>query len=381
MKLTPRRGRSEDAGIYGAIWPSLAKRLDQLAGSAVPGLQYVVVRAGGAVFEYAGGWSDMRSQRPMTAATTLMAYSMTKTFTAAAILQLVEQGLLALDQAIDAYLSDAPYPGQGITIRQLLDHTSGIPNPIPLRWVHLAADHSTFNEPAALARVLRCYPKLRSEPGRRFAYSNIGYWLLGSIAEQVSQQAYADYVRARILGPLGLSRHDMDFVVPDPARHACGYLGRYSLMNLLKGAVTDRRLWGDYDGSWLRLRSHYVNGPAFGGLVGTGSAFGKFLQDQLQSKSALLASATRRLFETRQANREGVPIPMTLGWHVGQVRGETYLFKQGGGGGFRSEMRLYPRTGIGSVVMANSSQFNSSKFLNQIDLPTFRDDRSARPEG
>jgi D-alanyl-D-alanine carboxypeptidase len=90
--------------------PSLAERLDQLAGSAVPGLQYVVVRAGGAVFEYAGGWSDIRRQRPMTAATTLMAYSMTKTFTAAAILQRVEQGLLALDHTIDAYLSDAPYP-------------------------------------------------------------------------------------------------------------------------------------------------------------------------------------------------------------------------------------------------------------------------------
>jgi len=58
---------------------------------------------------------------------------------------------------------------------------------------------------------------------------------------------------------------------------------------------------------------------------------------------------------------------MTLGWHVGEADGAVYFFKEGGGGGFHSEMRLYPTTGIASVVMANSAEFNSTKFLNRVD--------------
>ena len=67
-----------------------------------------------------------------------------------AVLQLVEQGQLNLDDELDLYIPDTPYRGNHITIRQLLDHTSGIPNPIPLRWAHLAEENTRFDEDAAL---------------------------------------------------------------------------------------------------------------------------------------------------------------------------------------------------------------------------------------
>lgn len=69
-------------------------------------------------------------------------------------------------------------------------------------------------------------------------------------------------------------------------------------MNLLKGLITDKQLWGEYEGNWLRLKSHYVNGPAFGGPVGTAHAFGEFLQDQLRTTSVLFGTETKRLFES-----------------------------------------------------------------------------------
>ena len=109
----------------------------------------------------------------MTLDTTLMAYSMTKTFTAVAVLQLVEKGKLELDGVTDLYLPDTPYDGRHITIRQLLDHTSGIPNPTPLRWAHLTEESASFDEDAALNQVLRDNPKPAFEPGHKFAYSNI----------------------------------------------------------------------------------------------------------------------------------------------------------------------------------------------------------------
>ena len=80
-----------------------------------------------------------------------------------------------------------------------------------------------------------------------------------------------------------------------------------------------------------------------------------------------MSPETKRLLETQQADGRGRKIPMTLGWHVGHVNGTVYFFKEGGGGGFHSEMRLYPAKGIASVVMVNSTVFNSTKFLNLMD--------------
>ena len=296
---------------------------------------------------------------------------MTKTFTAVAVLQLVEQGKLGLDDDIDRYLPATPYGGQHITIRQLLDHTSGLPNPIPLRWAHLSEEDRGFDEDEALAQVVRDNPRLASELGQKFAYSNIGYWLLGKIVEQVSGKPYPEYVRANVLLPLGLSAQEMDFVIPDLARHANGYLAKYSLMNLMKGFVTDSKFWGDYEGKWLRLKSHHLNGPAFGGLVGTARGFTHFLQDQLHSESVLFGPATKRLLETQQTDRTEKSIPMTLGWHIGETHGVAYFFKEGGGGGFHSEMRLYPTKRIASVVMVNGTEFNSTKFLHRVDNTFF----------
>jgi len=346
---------------------NVADVLDQYAGSQVPGLQYIVVDADGTLFEYAGGWADIQNRKTMTLDTTLMAYSMTKTFTAVAILQLVEQGKLGLDDKIDRYLPDNPYGGHHITVRQLLDHTSGLPNPIPLRWVHLTEEDASFDENAALAQVLRDNPKLAFEPGQKFAYSNIGYWLLGKIVEQVTGQSYPDNVRANVLLPLGLSAQETDFVIPDPARHANGYLAKYSLMNLMKGFVTDSKFWGDYEGDWLRLKSHHLNGPAFGGLVGTARGFTRFLQDQLRTESVIFSPETKRLLETQQTDSAGESIPMALGWHIGETHDVVYFFKEGGGGGFHSEMRRYPTKSIASVVMVNSTEFDSTKFLNRVD--------------
>jgi len=341
--------------------------LDQYVLSDVPGLQYIVVSANQLLFEYAGGWADIEGQKAMTLDTTLMAYSMTKTFTAVAILQLLERGKLNLDDVIDRYLPNCPYSGHGITLRQLLDHTSGVPNPMPLRWVHLAEDDANFNEAEAFAVVLRENPDLAFEPGRKFAYSNIGYWLLGKVVEHVSGQSYPAYIRGNILDPLGLSSREMGFVIRDKPSHANGYLKKYSLMNLMKGFVIDSEFLGNYEKNWLLMKSHYLNGPAFGGLIGSARGFSRFLQDQLRTESVLFGLETKHLLETRQTDGAGRPIPMTLGWHIGETNGANYLFKEGGGGGFHSEMRIYPTKGIASVVMVNSTQFNSTKFLNRFD--------------
>ncbi len=95
-----------------------------------PGVQYIVANDDDTLFEFAGGWADLQKQIKMNFSTTLMAYSMTKTFTALAILQLAEQKGINLDDRIKLYLPNCPYP-EDITIRQVICHIAGIPNPIP----------------------------------------------------------------------------------------------------------------------------------------------------------------------------------------------------------------------------------------------------------
>lgn len=342
--------------------------LRTVAGSQVPGLQYLVVTAEDVRFEYAGGWADIAQQRPMTAETTMMGFSMTKTLTAAAVLQLVERGIIGLDDELDRYVGASPYAGQGITIRQLIAHTAGVPNPIPLRWVHLLEEEASFNESDALDRVLADNPTPDSRPGEKYAYSNIGYWLLGRVIEVATGQPYADYVRSNILVPLRVDGQ-MAIGIPDVTQHASGYLARYSFTNLLKGLMTDAKFWGEYEGDWLRIKHHHLDGPSFGGLVSNARGFGAFLQDQLAEESVLFGAETKALFESVQVNANGEPLPMTLGWHVGNVDGEPYLFKEGGGGGFHAEMRIYPERGIGTVVMVSNTDFDSTGFLNRVDQP------------
>ncbi len=345
----------------------LRSRLDALIERGkTPGIQYVAVDATGILFEYDGGRADLHLQRPMEAATTLMAYSMSKTVTAMAVLQLVQTGKLGLEDRLEATVPASPY-GPEITIRELLSHTSGIPNPIPLRWVHPAADHAAFDEKAALDAVLGDNPRLAFAPGSRFAYSNIGYWVLGSVVEAASGRALPSYVTDAVLRPLGLTPSEMGYSIPDSGRHATGYLEKYSLMNLAKSFLIDRKLIGGYEGPWLTIRPHFPNGAAFGGLVGTARGFAKLLRDQLRPRSALLDEPTRGLLYAPQRTTRGRAVPMTLGWHVGGSSGTPIFYKEGGGGGFHALMRLYPAAGLGTVLMTNATGFDVTACLDALD--------------
>ena len=349
----------------------LERTLDSLVQQGkTPGLQYLVVNASSILFERCSGLAEIAAGRPMRAGTTMMAYSMSKTITAAAVLQLVESHRIGLDDPVARFVDWQPY-GTAITVRQLLSHTSGAPNPIPLRWVHPVEQHPAFRERAELMRVLEAHPHLSSPPGTKFAYSNIGYWLLGAVVEQASGRSFTTYVLENLLKPLDITAEEIAYVISDTASHATGYLERYSLMNLIKAFLIDRTLLGEYEGRWLRIRDHYPNGPAFGGLVGTAAGFGKFLQDQLRDRSHLFGEQARALFVEPQRTTRGA-VPMTLGWHIGSIGSVRYLFKEGGGGGFHCMMRLYPDSKAGAVLMTNATGIDVGRVMDRVDAAALK---------
>jgi D-alanyl-D-alanine carboxypeptidase len=343
--------------------------LIKLSPDDAPGIQYIIVNKDAVIYSFCSGLADIKNRIPMSPGYTLSAFSMTKTLTAIAVLQLAERREIDIDDRVSKYI-EHPY-GQEISIRQLLNHTSGISNPIPLKWIHLAGDHKNFNENEALAKVFADHPDPGGSPGEKYTYSNIGYWLLGKVIEAVSKEDYAGYIKKNIFQPLQLTPGDIDFVITDDSRHAKGYLAKYSLMNLAKGFVTDRAVWGEYEGNWLHIKDAYVNGPSFGGAIGSAKAFSTILQDLLAERSILLGENFKPLLYSRQKNRSGKDIDMTLGWHIGISERTQYFYKEGGGAGFHGEMRIYPAKGLASVIMTNKTSFNSRRQLSHIDKMFF----------
>ena len=138
-------------------------------------------------------------------------------------------------------------------------------------------------------------------------------------------------------------------------------------MNLAKRLLIDRQFIGSYEGAWLRIEPHYLNGPAFGGLVGTARGFGALLQDQLRPRSVLFDNPARELLYTAQRTAARRVVPMTLGWHMGDLNGIPFFYKEGGGGGFHCEMRVYRVNRVATVVMTNATGFDVKGCLNAQD--------------
>ncbi len=340
--------------------------LDREKKGDYPGIQYVAVSQESLLLDFSAGSADRKAGRIVESKTTMMAYSMTKTFTAAAILQLVDEGKISLDDPVSNYLEYNPF-GKELTIRHLLSQTSGIPNPIPLKWVHLAEGSGDFHEKTELLRILADNPSLEFKPGKKYSYSNLSYWLLGMIIERVSGVTYREYMQKNIFQRLGLTSTEIDFVIPDYSLHAKGYLKRFSMLNLLKSFLIDPQYIGENENGWVSFKNHYLNGPAFGGIVTSAKAISVFLQDQLREESVLFSTKTKRLFFEQQKNNAGDPIEMSLGWHIRELDGIRYFYKEGGGGGFHSEMRIYPSKKSATVVIVNNTTFATNKFLDDVD--------------
>jgi len=339
--------------------------LDEATPAGGPGIQYVAVDAGGVVFEHTTGLADIAAGEALTAEHLMPSFSMSTTLTAIAVLQLVERGKLSLDDKAARFV-EHPYD-KAITVGQLLCHTSGIPNPLPLRWVHLPEEHAGFDERRALTQVMREHRRRAFRPGERFQYSTIGYWLLGRVVVGASGGGFVPYMRAEVFEPLGLGRDQMCYRPAAGALVAGGYLAKWSGMNLARRFVTSSKVYAGYEGSWKRVKPVNVDGPAFGGTYGTARSFGAVLRDLLSDESVLLGREGRELLFEVQKNSLGQHIPMTLGWHTERTHGIPFYYREGGGPGYHGEMRLYPTRGVGSVVMTNRAPFTPGKVQGPVD--------------
>jgi CubicO group peptidase (beta-lactamase class C family) len=338
----------------------------RIADQEFPGVQYMVLDKQGVIFEFNGGQREVASNAPVTAETTFMSSSSTKVMTALAVLQLVDRGLVSLDEPLSSYFKDHSY-GDALTVHQLVIHTAGVPNPLPLDWFHPAAQHDEYDENAELEQRLKTSPRLESTPGTVYEYSNLGYWLLSKVIETAAKTPCCDYVRQNILEPLDIGPKDLGYTVSVPKNHAAGYIKRFSVMRGLLWFMAPSFLFSKNEGAWTRFQTLYMNGPAYGGLIGTARGWSRFLMDQLEENSKVMSPNIRRLFYEIQHTTDGNPIGMTLGWHTGVLGGHGYYYKAGGGPGYSSNIRIYPKKGMASVWLNNKTGVTESPIQELSD--------------
>lgn len=341
--------------------------IDAWVGRTTPGAAYVHFDRAQVIHERYAGVADVGTRLPVDVHTSFHGFSVTKTMTSLAVMQLAQAGRVDLDEPVRSYLPSMPYAG-AISVRHLLTHLAGLPNPLPLEWIH-APEDSDFDSGVFFASVFAKHAKVRSAPGEHFAYSNLGYVLLGQMLERITGLSYVKLIRSAVLEPAGVGEEDMSFAWPTEHVHATGYLRTPSILSLFLPLIFHtRRHLGDRVGRWRSFKPFLLNGAAYGGTLGTATGYRKYLQ-ALLTDGALVAPTWREQLFAQGITNGGKPTGMAMGWFTGTLSGQPYVAHAGGGGGYYAEIRLYPQLGRGSVALFNRTGVRDERLLDQLDAP------------
>lgn len=296
----------------------------------------VLVARDGKVLAASGwGMADMRRRIPNTPATRIRIASITKQFTAMAILILQERGKLSVQDSLASHFPGSPDSWKAITLHHLLTHTSGLPD----YYSYPPYDGTPWDK-AAFLQVLESFKRmpLLSAPGERFNYSNAGYMLLSRIVELVSGQAFGDFLKQNVFDPLQMNDSGFDMNQQDP-RHALGYRPASEFLEL----APDMRM----------ANTH-----------GAGALYSS-VQDLLKWDQALY---TEKLVSRRSLDAMFTPFKdgYAYGWGVG-LWGAHRVFNHGGGvDGFSSLFSRYPDDRLCIAILGNAEGISREKIMNDL---------------
>jgi len=301
-----------------------------------PGATVIVVKNGKTVFRKAYGAADVAAKTAMTPGTVLRLGSITKQFTAVAILMLAEEGKLALNDPITRFFPDYPTQGKVITVEHLLTHTSGI-----VSYTGKPGYVATMGKDFTVAQMIDGFRNdpLEFEPGTKFNYNNSGYFLLGAIIERVSGTSYASFLEQRIFTPLGMKDTAYEGVERSNAPRAIGYSAQE------KGFAPAQP---------LSMSQPY----AAGALVSTVDDLAKW--DAAIASGKLLKPASWKMAFTPYKLNPEESTDYGYGWGVGKLQGTPTVDHGGGINGFRTHALRLPEQKIFVAVLSNADSGNAN---------------------
>jgi CubicO group peptidase (beta-lactamase class C family) len=303
-------------------------------GANGPGAVAVVYEHGKPVYAVGRGLADVETKRPLSADVPMRLGSITKQFTAAVVMQLVEEGKVGLEDPLSKYLPDYPKPGASATVRQLLNHTSGIQSYTAVPGFmknHAAEKHSTEQLIAVFKDAPVAFPA-----GTKWAYNNSGYILLGAIIEKVSGRPWWEAVDRRIAKPLHLTS-----------------LKHGGLPDGEKGAAKGYEF--DGDGKAVPANPLDMSVPhAAGSLVANARDLATWAEAFHSGKVVKPASYALMTAPTRLA--DGSTVPYGFGLIPGDVRGHPSVSHDGGIFGFSTDSLYLTKERVFVAVLANTQR-------------------------
>ncbi|MFF1447831.1 serine hydrolase domain-containing protein [Streptomyces sp. NPDC058274] len=318
-----------------------------------------LVRVGGAEGVYRGssGVHDLKTGRPADPAARFRAGSVTKVFTAAVALQLAAEGGLDLDRSARSYLPELiPASYEGVTVRQLLNHTHGIPAPdFPADTVEEAyADRFRIHDPEEMVRSATAKPR-EFAPGERQHYLNIGYTIAGLLIERVTGDSYEHQVARRILKPLGLR----DTYYPEANPRIVGpHNHGYQTMTLDDGTtgLRDVSVWGATDG-W-----------AAGDIVSTTADLERFTKALFQGR-VVRGPLLEEMFTLPKVTdfKSGERAAYSVGLSMKKLGGLEVWGKTGGRWGYNTAIAA-TRDGSRTLVYSVNSTDAKGQDMNEVAL-------------
>lgn len=315
----------------------------------------LVAKGGEVILDKGYGFADAGGKVPFTPDTAFDVGSITKQFTAAAILKLEMQGKLSVSDPISRWFEGVPEDKKGITLHHLLTHSAGLEDVF-------GGDYEEMPRDRLVKAVLAS--KLLWAPGTRYQYSNSGYSLLGAVVELASGKPYEEYLRENLWKPAGMTR--------------TGYLLQEK-GPLARGVDGDGKDWGSPvekgwapDGPWWNLRAN-------GGVLSTTGDLFKWHR-ALEGDAILSSAARRKMFTPHVPEDEEGSSHYGYGWAIFETPRKTRLISHNGGNGiFNADFRRYVDDGVVLIIGSNRQDFRSVPAVGPISRLIFNADYSAPP--
>ena len=347
MSASRRAGCSaNDRRVAVASAQEITRKVDEYMNAAMRVNRFsgavLLARDGQPIVSRGYGMANIEHGVPNTPQTVFRLGSVTKQFTGMAIMLLQERGKLSVNDPICKYLSDCPQTWQPITIKNLLTHTAGIPNYTEFPdFMKTAAAETTATE---LTNRFRDKP-LQFALGEKYAYSNSGYFLLGTIIERASGKSYADFLQENIFAPLGMKQ--------------------YADTTILSGIIKNRAA------GYARTNDGLINAaPISMSTAYSAGALYSTVEDLLLWDQALY---TEKLVSRKSLDEAFTPFKSNYGygWSIGKRYDRQVIAHGGGIFGFSAYIARYPADRVTVVVLSNVEGAPSGEIANSLSAIVF----------
>jgi len=316
--------------------------LEEMSAQHIPGLSLAILQDGHLLKAQGYGLANVELNVPATADTVYQIQSITKSFTATAIMMLVEEGKIDLSAKVSQYLDDTPDTWKDITIRHLLSHTSGIKDFINEPTASLRLDVTE----AQVFKATAPRP-LNFAPGDKYAYSNTNYHLLAMIIHKLTGQYYGDFLRDRIFKPLDMSHTAIISLTEIIPNRASGYLWEHKALR---------------NGDFIAPSILSYGG---GGIRSTVTDMAKW-DAALYTEKLLKKSSLEQMWSQQKLNN-GHLDGYGFGWATHDVAGHRWI---GHGGshmtGFETVIHRYPNDGLTVVIFSNLQGANVDHIARRV---------------